>query len=413
MDPSTSATADQTARDEELRGECAKAFELYKKGNLTRGTEPLQTLLARHPAHPMLHYAYMRLAHMLLLEQRQPADILKHMDACSDRVEAAIRACPHSLLPRLLFDQLCCDVPVPNNDQALDVALATLRTVHTDAAAMPLNAADLQYAKAIATFDEEVCTLALLPDIRECADPAAYRREALVCLAKAPAMITDLYHKAETLAHFLDLRDAGQTAEAARRLVRVEAVQALVAVYRVMAGKGAAHDLQEAAAGWRESADQGDAGAQLLIGALQARGGGGVRRNQPLGKRYLELSAAAGNEAAVTLLKELRKCVGCGELDVHHMICSQCRDARYCDDDCQLRHWQCPTHPHKPHCVPRRESAGAGALGGCSDRVEPRAHQELPADKIAAAAAARVAGNDLFREQKYPEVGPCFKQITP
>jgi len=105
--------------------------------------------------------------------------------------------------------------------------------------------------------------------------------------------------------------------------------------------------------------------------------------------------------------------VGCGELDVHHMICSQCRDARYCDDDCQLRHWQCPTHPHKPHCVPRRESAGAGALGGCSDRVEPRAHQELPADKIAAAAAARVAGNDLFREQKYPEVGPCFKQITP
>jgi len=91
------------------------------------------------------------------------------------------------------------------------------------------------------------------------------------------------------------------------------------------------------------------------------------------------------------------------------MICSQCRDARYCDDDCKLRHWQCPTHPHKPHCVRRRESAGAG---GSLDRVEPPAHLDLLKDQIAAAAAARVAGNDLFREQKYPEVGPSIKHTS-
>ena len=311
MDPSTSAAAAQAARDEELREECAKAFEHYKKGNQTRGTQLLQKLLARHPAHPLLHYAYMRLAHMLLLELRQPAGIMKQMDECSDRVEAAIAPCPHSLLPRLLFDQVCYDVPVPS-DQALDVALATLRTIASNAAAMPLNAADIHDAKAIATFDDEVFTLALFPDVRECADPAAYRREALACLAKAPAKMKDLHRQAvnlakidrgqSALAHFFDLREAGHSAEAARRLLRVqvrtreeEAAQALAAVHRVMEGKGAAHDLQEAAAGWRKSANQGDASAQLLIGALLARGGGGVKRNQPLGKRYLELSAAAGN----------------------------------------------------------------------------------------------------------------------
>ena len=287
----------------------------------------------------------------------------------------------------------------------------------------PLNAADLEYAKAIVTFDDEVFMLALLPDVRECDDPAAYRREALAGLAKAPAQIEDLHREAGSLAgqdRFLVMRDSEHAAVAARRLLRVqahageeEAARALAAVHRVMAGKGAAHDLLQAAAGWRESADEGDASAQFLIGALLARGGGGIKRSQPAGKRYLELSAAAGNEAAVTLLKELRKCVGCGELDVHHMICSQCRNARYCDDDCQRRHWQCLMDPHKPHCVPRRESAGAGGPGGSSDLTapvpapDPRA--TTPLDPVSAAEAVRAVGNDMFRAQKYPEVRPGVK----
>ena len=425
MDPSTSAAAELTARDEEVRGECAKAFEHYKKGNLTRGTDLLKKLLARHPAHPLLHYARMRLAHMLFLEQRQLAGVNTQFEECGDRAEAACNACPDSLLRHLLGAQVLHDCPVANHE-ARDGVLDGVRSIAASVAAMPLSAADVEYAKAIATFDEDVFTLALFPDVRECADSAAYRREALACLAKAPAMITDLSREygnlarsnpgQPTMAHFINLRDTKHAAEAARRLHRVQARageekadQALAAVHRVMAGKGAAHDLQEAAAGWRVTADQGDASAQLLIGALLARGGGSVRKNQPAGKRYLELSAAAGNTAAVTLLKELRKCVGCGELDVHHMICSQCRDARYCDDDCQLRHWQCPTHPHKPHCVRRREAAGAR---GSSDRVEPPAHLDFLEDQIAAAAAVRVAGNDLFREQKYPEAGPSIIHRT-
>jgi len=427
MDPSTSAAAAQAAGDEELRGECAKAFAHYKNGNLKVGTDLLQKLLARHPAHPLLHFAYMRLAHMqLLLEQRLPLSIMKLMDECGNRATAARKACPESLLLYLLVAQMFYDFPAPTH-QDLDAGLDALRTVTAAAAASPLKTADLEYAKAIATFDEEVFTLALLPDVRECADPDAYRSQALACLATAPAKIVDLHRQAESLArntpgqsemdHFIVLRDSEHAAEAARRLLRAEAAQALAAVHRVMAGKGTAHDLQEAAAGWRESADQGDASAQLLIGALLARGGGGVKRSQPVGKRYLELSAAAGNEAASTLLKELRKCVGCGELDVHHMICSQCRDARYCDDDCQLRHWQCPTHPHKPHCVRRREAAtGAGAQGGSSEQttaVPPDPVTAAPPYPVTAAEAVRVAGNDLFREHKYPEMRPGVKRLDP
>jgi len=151
----------------------------------------------------------------------------------------------------------------------------------------------------------------------------------------------------------------------------------------------------------------GDVNAQYLVGEKYGLGIlAGVRKNLPLGKRYLELGAAQGDEDAVALLKELRKCVACGELDVHHLICSRCRNRRYCGKDCQRQHWNSPVDPHSLHCVPRRESAGAG---GSSDRVVPPAHLVSLEDQIAAAAAARVAGNDLFREQKYPEVGPLGK----
>jgi hypothetical protein len=44
--------------------------------------------------------------------------------------------------------------------------------------------------------------------------------------------------------------------------------------------------------------------------------------------------------------------------------------------------------------------------------VEPPAHLDFLKGQIAAAAAARVAGNDLFREQKYPEVWPSINHIT-
>ena len=372
MDSSTGVTAAQAARDEELRGACAKAFAHYKKGNLTRGTKLLEKLLARHPAHPLLNFAYARLSHKRALaaasgrqEYVQGVPLAR-----SSGAQGLLGLVPAIMAPPRRPDLL----RLPHTQRRGRPRPDILRTRAAEAAASPLDAADFELAKAIAMFDEDA--LLLLPDARECADSAAYQTEALANLTKAPAMITDLHRAAENLARrnlgqplwdrFMRLRDTKHASEAARRLRRVqarareeEAHRALAAVHRVMAGEGAAHDLQEAAAGWRESADQGDAGAQLLIGALQARGRGGVKKILLLGKkRYLELSAAAGNEDAVALLKELRKCVACGTLDVHHMICSRCRNVRYCDAACQMRHWRSPTDPHTSHCVMRREGGG-------------------------------------------------------
>jgi hypothetical protein len=233
MNPSTSTAAglELTAREVRLRGECATAFACYNTGNVKQATQLLEKLLARHPSHPVLHFAHVRLAHRLFLEQRQLAGVNKHFEECGTRAEAARNTCPGSLLRHLLAVQILYDCPVAN-DEALDAILDGVRTMAAVTAARPLSAAEFGYAKTVATFDEEVFTLALFPDVRECADSAAYRSQALSNLAKAPALIMDLHREAGKLAsrnpgqshlgHFIGLRDAGHAAEAARRLRRVQ-----------------------------------------------------------------------------------------------------------------------------------------------------------------------------------------------
>ena len=129
----------------------------------------------------------------------------------------------------------------------------------------------------------------------------------------------------------------------------------------------------------RKAADQGDAGGQFFVGNIYARGEVGVKKDLPLGKRYLELTAEQGFEDAIALLKELRKCASCGKLDVHHMFCAWCRNVRYCGGTCQLRHW----HWHKPHCGRRREVAGGSPS-------EPTAADDERAMDEATAAAAKM-----------------------
>ena len=118
-----------------------------------------------------------------------------------------------------------------------------------------------------------------------------------------------------------------------------------------------------------KAADQGNTGAQWLVGELFAHGAVGVEKDLPLGKKYLELSAAQGFGRAAALLKELRKCVACGELVLHHIICSRCHNKRCYNAQCQMKHWDSATDPHKLHCFMRRESAGA--LGSSSEPADP------------------------------------------
>ena len=105
------------------------------------------------------------------------ASVKKLFKECSARSAAMAIACPGSLLTYLLYAQILHDCPIPNAQ--VNEFLDPLRGLADAAVKKPLNAADLGYAKAIATFDEEVFTLALIPDVRECVDSAAYRREAL------------------------------------------------------------------------------------------------------------------------------------------------------------------------------------------------------------------------------------------
>jgi hypothetical protein len=147
MDPFTSAGAAQAAREEELRGECAKAFALYKKGNLTQANTLVKNLLARHPAHPLLHFAHVRLVHMLAMENQADVvhEFVKLTTECGSRGHAWLEACPESLLPRLLFAQLCYDFRTP--DSEIDLILTGLRDVAATVAAMPIYNADFECAK--------------------------------------------------------------------------------------------------------------------------------------------------------------------------------------------------------------------------------------------------------------------------
>jgi len=151
-------------------------------------------------------------------------------------------------------------------------------------------------------------------------------------------------------------------------------------------GRGVEQNNALAAEWGRKAADQGDEASQFFVGTMYAFGEG-VKKDLPLGKTYLELSAAQGSEHAIALLKDLRQCVACGKLDVHHMICSRCHNRWYCDADCQLQHWNNAPDSHILHCVKRRESVVAGRSS-----LDPTTHNDGRAMKqtleVATAAAA-------------------------
>jgi len=148
--------------------------------------------------------------------------------------------------------------------------------------------------------------------------------------------------------------------------------------------------------------------------------GGGRQEGLASGEDVPGAQRRAGNlrpresgRCRAELLKELRRCACCGTLDVHHMICAWCRNVRYCDATCQLRHWQRAADPHKPHCGRRREAAGAGGSSSSSsssssdpsdiadsETEAPAAMAKMEAAKAAvataAAAAAAEAQEDVF-----------------
>ena len=148
--------------------ECAVAFSCYKKGNVKQGTKELERLLKLDPAHPLPHYAYVRMAHKMALEQSQEAILKRQFKACHDRAEAALSACPNSLVVRLLFAQVHLDDPFLELREGVRTLQAACAPAHRPTPTAEAST-DLKLAKAIATtFDEVINDLPVFPDLRKC-----------------------------------------------------------------------------------------------------------------------------------------------------------------------------------------------------------------------------------------------------
>ena len=171
---------------------CAVAFSYYKKGNVKQGTKELERLLKLHPAHPLPHYAYVRMAHKMALEQSQEASLKRQFKACHDRAEAALSACPNSLVLRLLFAQVHLDDPFLELREGVSTLQAACAPAHRPAPTAEASA-DLELAKAIATFDEVINDLPVFPDLRMCgANSESFSSEAEWYLSRAVAMAAEL-----------------------------------------------------------------------------------------------------------------------------------------------------------------------------------------------------------------------------
>jgi len=88
---------------------CARAFKLYNEGNVQAGTQAVERLLRQQPSHTLPHYMHVRIAHKAALEMRLSDTLQQPFDECLKRVAAALVACPHSLIIRLLSAEVCFD----------------------------------------------------------------------------------------------------------------------------------------------------------------------------------------------------------------------------------------------------------------------------------------------------------------
>ena len=83
-----------------------------------------------------------------------------------------------------------------------------------------------------------------------------------------------------------------------------DAQTALATCYYLGRGLNQSYALAEGSQGGRPRRRSG-----TVVGGRYVRTWGGRGKNLPLGKRYLELSAAQEAQAAVAFLRKLRKCI--------------------------------------------------------------------------------------------------------
>ena len=135
-----------------------------------------------------------------------------------------------------------------------------------------------------------------------------------------------------------------------------------------------------AAAHYKTAAEKGDNALAQKILAVCYLEGKGVEVNMRLAEKWAKACAAREKEpgaesefergfsqhsglSAKGLLQRIRRCSFCGAPNAK-LVCAACKEARYCDQACQRRHWKRATEPHKAVCSRAAESGEASGGGG-------------------------------------------------
>jgi hypothetical protein len=87
----------------------------------------------------------------------------------------------------------------------------------------------------------------------------------------------------------------------------------------------------------KKASDLGHKESSFYLGEI-FRKGDGVDINVHQARKYLRRAAVLGHAGAIESLKDLCMCSFCGSRGAMRM-CQCCLKARYCNRDCQLKHW--------------------------------------------------------------------------
>jgi len=102
--------------------------------------------------------------------------------------------------------------------------------------------------------------------------------------------------------------------------------------------------------------------------------GNGVEADTVQATLWCRQAATSGDAQAIQLLAVIRECDFCGTTSARQ-LCVRCRKVRYCDQQCQLAHWNRESDSHKAPCKEHRRRAAAEASQQEAGGASTSAHQ--------------------------------------
>ena len=107
-----------------------------------------------------------------------------------------------------------------------------------------------------------------------------------------------------------------------------------------------------------DAAQQGNSDAQCMLATLHRSGESGVEQDTRRAKQLFKASAAQGSSEAAASLTSMRACSACGAPRAPY-TCQRCKEVKYCNTECQRKHWTEGPEPHKAHCTRKHVAPSA------------------------------------------------------